>query len=265
VDDHATALLPAATVVPPGTGRRALPRLGGVANPAREGLAPLTFAASELRTAAAALAAADDDLLVGPDATVDRLLAVMGRCSHLHLACHGQFRPDDALESCLRLADGDLSLRTMQRVDRLADLDLLVLSACESAQSDTDVLPDEMIGLPTAFLQLGARAVVGALWPIPDLPTQLLMARLYRHLVEDNLAVGQALRQAQNWLRAATVGDIVAALDTAASDDVDGGLLRAGSRIVERTFGPGERPFAHESAWAGFVMLGHSQEADHGD
>ena len=91
-------------------------------------------------------------MLIGADATVERLLTTLGRCSHLHLACHGEFRADDPLGSCLLLADGDLSLRRMQRVDRPAELSLLVLSACESAQSDTKVLPDELIGLPTAFL-----------------------------------------------------------------------------------------------------------------
>ena len=192
-------------------------------------------------------------MLVGADATVERLLTTLGRCSHLHLACHGEFRADDPLGSRLLLADGDLSLRRMQRVDRPAELSLLVLSACESAQSDTEVLPDELIGLPTAFLQLGARAVVGALWPIPDLPTSLLMGRFYRHLADDEVAPAEALRRAQNWLRA---GDRRRA----------GGGPRRRRRpvraraagVIRGHFAPEDRPFAAPSVWAAFVSFGAS-------
>jgi CHAT domain-containing protein len=129
-----------------------------------------------------------------------------------------------------------------------------VLSACESAQSDTEVLPDELIGLPTAFLQLGARAVVGALWPIPDLPTSLLMGRFYRHLADDGLTASEALRRAQNWLRAATASELSAVL----AGGPDDALLRAAARILGRQYAPGDRPFAAPSVWAAFVSFGAS-------
>jgi CHAT domain-containing protein len=252
LDDHVTTLLPAAAVAALGGGRGGARRLGGVANPARTDLPALHFAATELRTAAASLPAEDDDILVGPDATVGRLLAALGRCTHLHLACHGEFRPDAPLDSCLRLADGDLSIRRMQRVERSAELRTLVLSACESAQSDATVLPDEMLGLPAACLQLGAHSVIGALWPIPDLPTGLLMARFYRHLPGEGFAAARALRRAQNWMRRATTADVIAFMNDTAGDP----LLRAASRVLERKYAPDARPFSEPFTWAGFVAFG---------
>ena len=38
---------------------------------------------------------------------------------------------------------------------------------------------DEFIGLPGAFIALGATGVVGSLWPVSDAATALLMAMVY--------------------------------------------------------------------------------------
>jgi tetratricopeptide (TPR) repeat protein len=255
-DRHAITLLPSAAAAAPERAATAAPRLGGVANPARTDVTTLRYAAVELRAAGADVAAHNEDLLPQARATVDGVLSVVGRCTHLHFACHGRFRPEEPLESALLLTDGELSVRRIQRADRSADLRLLVLSACESAQTDADVLPDEMIGLPTAFLRIGARAVIGALWPIPDLPTAILMARFYRELAAFDDDAAGALRAAQSWFRRAMPAELAAFLTELAASDPDVALLAAGARAIERAYAPDVPPFAEPAVWAAFVVYG---------
>jgi CHAT domain-containing protein len=60
-------------------------------------------------------------------------------------------------------------------------LDLVTLSACDTARGRTD--QHQFAGLPTALLAAGARTVVMTLWAIPDAPTSELMVTFYKELV----------------------------------------------------------------------------------
>ena len=86
---------------------------------------------------------------------------------------------------------------------RLAAARLAALSACETGIPGTK-LPDEVVGLPTGWLQAGVAGVVASLWSVNDLSTAMLMERFYRLWREDGLAPALALRQAQLWLRDST-------------------------------------------------------------
>jgi CHAT domain-containing protein len=111
----------------------------------------------------------------------------------LHLACHGQFRPDNPLFSSLRLADGWLTVRDAYNLD-LAN-GLVTLSACETGMSA--VAPgDELIGLARGFLSAGAPSLLVSLWTVDDESTATLMASFYAGLRAGN-GPAAALRQAQ--------------------------------------------------------------------
>jgi CHAT domain len=56
---------------------------------------------------------------------------------------------------------------------------LVVLSACETGLYDTSNNPDDFVGLPATFMQLGAAGVIATLWQVDDLATALLMAKVY--------------------------------------------------------------------------------------
>ena len=66
------------------------------------------------------------------------------------------------------------------------------------------------MGLPAAFLELGAGGVIGSLWQVNDLATALLMARFYELHIDGGLAPAAALKQAKVWLRAATRRELIA-------------------------------------------------------
>ncbi|HKQ51012.1 MAG TPA: CHAT domain-containing protein [Pyrinomonadaceae bacterium] len=111
----------------------------------------------------------------------------------LHLACHGQFRPDNPLFSSLRLGDGWLTVRDTYNLDLKCGL--AALSACETGVNE--VAPgDELIGLARGFFSAGAPSLLLSLWTVDDETTAELMASFYKLLLAGN-APAAALRAAQ--------------------------------------------------------------------
>lgn len=112
----------------------------------------------------------------------------------LHLACHGQFRPDNPLFSSLQLADGWLTVRDASRLN-LLNCGLVVLSACETGVSA--VAPgDELLGLARGFFSAGAPSLMLSLWAVDDEATAILMTDFYTRLQMGD-APAAALRYAQ--------------------------------------------------------------------
>jgi CHAT domain-containing protein len=70
---------------------------------------------------------------------------------------------------------------------------------------------DELYGLVRAFLYAGAPAVVASLWRVNDCATLLLMAHFYAALA-GGVAVGEALKQAQLYVKALSRGAALAVL-----------------------------------------------------
>ncbi|HEY6046032.1 MAG TPA: CHAT domain-containing tetratricopeptide repeat protein [Pyrinomonadaceae bacterium] len=111
----------------------------------------------------------------------------------VHLACHGQFRPDNPLFSSLKLGDGWLTVR--DTYDLTLKCALVSLSACETGLNR--VAPgDELIGLARGFLSAGAPSLLLSLWTVDDDATANLMTSFYRRVLAGN-TFGEALRQAQ--------------------------------------------------------------------
>ncbi len=123
----------------------------------------------------------------------------------VHLATHGQF--GGAADASFLLAhDGervslaDLSALSQGARVRGEAIDLLTLSACQTAVGDGDAV----LGIAGAAYQAGARSVVASLWSIPDRPTSQLMQRFYAQLLIGGETKARALRDAQRALIANT-------------------------------------------------------------
>jgi tetratricopeptide (TPR) repeat protein len=101
---------------------------------------------------------------------------------YLHLSCHGQFNAQKPLESGVILSGGQvLRLKDLIARPPLSQARLAVLSACQTAFTDFNTLPEEVVGLPAGFLQTGVPGVIGSLWMVNELSTALLMARFYSY------------------------------------------------------------------------------------
>jgi CHAT domain-containing protein/tetratricopeptide (TPR) repeat protein len=118
--------------------------------------------------------------------------------SIVHLATHGQFssNPNDTF-----ILTYDQLLRGQELRDLLAgsrekqlNPDLLVLSACETAQGDRRAV----LGLAGIAVSSGASSTLATLWPVDDQSTSQLMVRFYQEL-ENNpqLSKAKALQNAQ--------------------------------------------------------------------
>jgi CHAT domain-containing protein len=132
-------------------------------------------------------------VLLNEQATLKALQAEAPRADVLHLACHGQFRPDNPLFSSLRLTGDWLTVRDAYSLD--LHCELVTLSACETGVSA--VAPgDELIGLARGFFSAGAPSLLLSLWTVDDAATAALMTDFYRRLHAGD-APAAALRAAQ--------------------------------------------------------------------
>jgi CHAT domain-containing protein len=133
------------------------------------------------------------ELFTEAEATPARFRELASQKRVLHLAAHGNFRPDNPLFSGLALADGWLT--TLDIFSLRLQASLVTLSACQTGRSAL-AGGDELLGLMRALLYAGASSLVLTLWTVEDRTTAGLMQRFYRHLTAGQ-PKGSALRQAQ--------------------------------------------------------------------
>jgi len=129
---------------------------------------------------------------IGADATVSTLRALCQGAGILHLACHGMFRPDNAVFSALRLADGWMTAGDAASLDLIGTL--VTLSACETGRQQA--IGGEAVGLSSALLAAGASTVVTSLWMTDDASTSVQMQDFYRQLLGGS-SPAAALRETQ--------------------------------------------------------------------
>ena len=114
--------------------------------------------------------------VLGAAATKHEVLQQMRGAAIAHLAAHAQFVTGSPLDSGVVLADGVLTAREI--LEESVQLDLLVLSACETGVAES-LGGQELAGLSQAFLHAGARCLVASLWKVDDPATSTLMSSFY--------------------------------------------------------------------------------------
>jgi CHAT domain-containing protein len=97
-----------------------------------------------------------------------------------HLACHGDFKRDNALFSTLNFSRGRLYLYDFEAIP--APPEVMVLAACDSSSVGSSGA--EVHGLITSLLMNGVCSVVAAASPVPDTEeTGETLQEFHRHLV----------------------------------------------------------------------------------
>ncbi len=118
--------------------------------------------------------------------------------SIVHLATHGQFS-SKADQTFIQTWDGRLTLPALgnllaqRTLKDLPPIDLLVLSACKTAQGDKRAA----LGLAGVAVKSGARSTLAALWQVNDEATATFMTQFYTHLMQTRVTKAEAVRQAQ--------------------------------------------------------------------
>lgn len=119
----------------------------------------------------------------------------------VHLATHGQFS-SKAEDTFLLAWDSRLNVKDLDQLLRGQDnstlrnrqpIELLVLSACQTAQGDNRAT----LGLAGIAVRSGARSTLATLWSVNDQSTSLFMTEFYRLFIQGGVTKAEALRQAQ--------------------------------------------------------------------
>ena len=139
------------------------------------------------------------------------LRALRGRYHVVHVASHFEFRPGNELDSWLLLGDGaQMTLADVRTLSNpFGGVDLLTLSACDTARGGTGADGREIEGFAVLAQRKGAKAVIAALWPVADESTSQLMQMFYRlRETAPRASKAEALRQAQlSLLRSEAYGE----------------------------------------------------------
>ena len=121
----------------------------------------------------------------------------------VHLATHGQFGSTSDQTFILSGAEQGNPLINVNQFDNLLrvgslrrsqPIELLVLSACNTAQGDNQAI----LGLAGVAVRAGARSTIATLWGANDEATANLMGKFYKNLADEAfVSKSSALRRAQ--------------------------------------------------------------------
>jgi CHAT domain-containing protein len=116
----------------------------------------------------------------------------------VHLATHAMFTTGSPEDSFILFGDGStITMRDVSSLD-LDNVDLVVLSSCQTAVSTMQLTDGkEILGFGYQIQETGARAAIASLWAVDDGGTEALMSRFYTALQSGNLSKTAALQQAQ--------------------------------------------------------------------
>jgi CHAT domain-containing protein len=196
----------------------------------------------------------------------------------VHIASHFQFHPGNETDSFLLLGDGNhLSLAQLNAspVQVFRGVELLTLSACDTAMGGARATGKEVEGFGTLAQKQGANAVLATLWPIADDSTKDLMQAFYRlRERQPGVTKVEALRQAQLLLLrgqgAPPPGPQVAALGGSPAGETNAALPRGDLEPLQQAEGTcgdvarqprfvpsPQAPHAHPYYWAPFILIGN--------
>ena len=138
------------------------------------------------------------DYYYGKEATEEQAKKSLESKHFIHFATHGILDNSNFKNSYIKFSsdagdDGNLSINEINGLE-LADCDMVVLSACETAITN-DSIKGWYYSAANSFIESGAKTVIASLWSVDDNATSLLMTAFYKNL--KTMPKADALRQAQ--------------------------------------------------------------------
>lgn len=161
----------------------------------------------------------------------------------VHLATHAFFQPGEPSNSYIQLSDTKLRLNQLQQLGwNDPAVELLVLSACKTAQGNEEV----ELGFAGLAVQAGVKSALASLSFISDEGTMALMTEFYEQLQEAPIKA-EALRRAQV---AMLKGEI----------KLEDGQLITPSQTLPlppELAKLGNQTLSHPKFWAAFTLIGN--------
>jgi CHAT domain-containing protein/Tfp pilus assembly protein PilF len=169
----------------------------------------------------------------------------MNEYNIVHFATHAAFVPGDATQSFILFGDG--SIATLKDIGNwtLNNVDLIVLSACETGLGGKLGNGEEVLGLGYQFQNRGVRATIASLWQVDDGGTQVLINAFYQAWNKNNITKAEALQQAQIALITGNFSDI-----NSQQRGIDVTILPSNLKKTSSSF-------QHPYYWAPFILIGN--------
>jgi CHAT domain-containing protein len=130
----------------------------------------------------------DPLVLQGSEATVDAMCDLLNSADVVHVAAHGHRRVDNALFSGIELYDGPLMAYDIERLSRTPET--VILSCCDLGAANSGAFG--LLGFSGAMVSRGTRQVAGAVLPVSDEMSRLIMVRLHTSMMQ-GMSVSEAL------------------------------------------------------------------------
>ncbi|NEQ23846.1 MAG: CHAT domain-containing protein, partial [Microcoleus sp. SIO2G3] len=170
----------------------------------------------------------------------------MGDYTVLHFATHGAIVVGTPEESFILFGDGTPVTVADIRNWNLNNVDLVVLSACETGLGGQFGNGEEILGLGYQMQRAGARAAIASLWTVDDGGTQVLMNAFYTALQTGKVTKTEALQQAQIAL---ITGEYQALGEQQGLRVVQGVRNAVPQQVEDR--------LSHPYYWAPFILIGN--------
>ena len=201
IEDYAVALTPGLKLLNPQPWKvDSLSALIAGVTEARQGLLPLPYVAKEVEGVAKSIR--DNTVLLNQAFTQESLSRRLKSTLYpvVHVATHGQFG-STAEETFLLAWDELINVRDISQMLQAnlggrEGIELLVLSACETASGDQRAA----LGLSGVAIKAGARSTLGSLWAVNDEATSEFVRYFYEQLTQPGATRAGALRKAQLYL-----------------------------------------------------------------
>ncbi|AFY35442.1 tetratricopeptide repeat protein [Calothrix sp. PCC 7507] len=164
----------------------------------------------------------------------------------IHLATHGLLVKGTPEDSFILFGDGErVTLKDIENWS-LPNVDLVVLSACQTGLGDKLGNGQEILGLGYQIQLTGAKAAIASLWSVSDGGTQALMNIFYKTLQAGNTTKAEALRTAQiSLLTGKYLG--ISKTPVIATQGKNNNILSAEAG----------NQFSHPYYWAPFILIGN--------
>ncbi len=198
IEDYSIALTPGLQLVDPHPLKQVkLKTITAGLTKSRQGFSPLNYVDSELKEIGKMV---DGVTLLNQNFTAKALQQEIKFTDYpiVHIATHGQF--SSTLENTFLLTwDERININELDSILQTRNpsqdnaIELLVLSACETASGDKWAA----LGLAGMAVQAGARSTLATLWSVNDHSTSKLMSDFYHELADKKLPKADAVRQAQ--------------------------------------------------------------------
>ena len=198
IEDYSLALTPGLQLLSPQPLQQVqLKTIAAGLTKRRQGFSALDYVNSELKGIKSSV---NSVTLLDQNFTAQALQDEIKFSNHpiVHIATHGQF--GSSLEDTFLLAwDDRININELDNILQTRNpqqknaIELLVLSACETASGDKWAA----LGLAGMAVRAGAKSTLATLWSVNDRATSEMMSEFYHELADKKLPKAEAVRQAQ--------------------------------------------------------------------